>query len=296
MWWVLHLLYGQKHGFYSRPYRDLAVRDRIVPTLFSVIKGATRDSDFLLQMAFETLSLLTEDKSLRLPLIKANFFQIITRCSTPFAPTLITPNEPPASHDDNDMEIDFSPREESTMKRRDSNKSNDFNYTAGMAALKNMFSDPSSYRHEQEDTLKRKCENFLFANTEKEDWLAAAELGHQHDFWQIKAYFMAKMFGGRMAEFKIDSVVSRDFQDELYALAITKRNFSKFMYLQLKNALKGDNRTKVDVNTIHSCLRLLIQIDDFAAAEEMIQIMNAVGIAPSAETYYLVQLVNDLRI
>ena len=315
MWWILHLLYGQKHGFYTRGYREMAVRDKVIPVIFSLIKVPPHKSGFFVQMALEALSLLSEDAKVRIDLVKYNFFQIINQCATvsplssPMLPrkavetaaVTASPAVAPGLNADaeDQMEVEHLelPDEAATAAVLDEEAAADFGvvYTAGMAAVKNVFSDPAAFYHEAPNTLKRLCENYIFENSDQGDWLPLAEIGHAHEFWRLKAVFVAKIFCDRMAAHAIDELADAELKLELQTAATVKRQFAKYCYAQLEAALGGENHSKIDVKALNTCLRYLVQTDDYSSAADLLQKMRLANVPGNEETNMIAALLQHQR-
>lgn len=254
MWWVLHLLYGQTHGFYSRSYSDMAFRDRVVPVIFAIIEDASLSTEkhFLMQMACEVLSLISEDPKQRMPLIECNIFGVLNElCMLP--PTVVAEDA----------------------------------FTAGMATVKNLLEDPSVYLHEDPITLRQLCANRIFTNTDNESVLAALELAHSHDFWRMKAVFLARLFCDRIAGHNVLMVYDNELSGQIASVATAKKQYGRCALSKILQQL-ADNQV-VSVEAVNVVLKLCVQNDALNGAVKLIDAMNTHNILPNAETISLCQ-------
>jgi len=161
VWWVLHLLYGQKLGFYQRDYRSMAIRDCVIPRLCKFIKEYSTQTEFLVKMSVECLYLLSEDTSLKIQLVHQGVLDVFQQLK----------------------EIFFQGSE------------------LGVLVISNLLESPSHFLIQNPTTLKGISTNYICQNTDVDQYCTLLEMCDMYQFHEMKLYFMSSLFlSGAKAE------------------------------------------------------------------------------------------------
>jgi len=154
VWWVLHLLYGQKLGFYQRDYRSMAVRDAVIPRLCKFIKDYSSKTDFLVKMSVECLHLLSEDHTLKIQLVQQGVLGTFQQLKNIFF----------------------------------------HGYELGIQVIVNLLETPEHFLIQNPTTLKGTTTNYICQNTPLDQYSPLLEVCEQIQFHEMKMYFMSSLF------------------------------------------------------------------------------------------------------
>jgi len=154
VWWVLHLLYGQKLERYNRDYRAMAVRDQVVPHLCQFIKESNRDTEFLAMMSLEALWILSTDPALKKDLMSQGALSIF--------PSLLG--------------LAYTGSE------------------LGVLIIHELLSSPKDYLFTEIDSLRSIASNYICEHTSRDQFGVMLDMCDLYQFHHMKAFFLGSLY------------------------------------------------------------------------------------------------------
>lgn len=182
----------------------MALRDRIVPSLFDLIcKLSSKMGEFageeeavkggcfseaellLLRLCLQCLLVLSEYPEIRPRLVDEGVISMIPTLSRLRVNTLVKATL--SSEEGGDGTVLLNAAHISPLRPR-------LERFIGRKALHNLFSDPDIYLPSAARSLVGCCERYICENTDRGDWALLVDFANLHCFYSIEMYFLSKLF------------------------------------------------------------------------------------------------------